>query len=250
LEPSIAQLYNRVADRVRGEFTDAVVAASLPHGDDLDWWVESPSSRNTFSSPLFHHCCCLALVAELWDQEEEIDLIRVDSSAMAAILSRLARRRNKVVHIQTRQPTTIVRQCRKLVKFVWILGFFGRLFLAARLSRRTEGPAPAGRVILVDTFLYGDDLSDQHYDGMMDALPPEVRDLVYFVPTYVNVEASRSYFDRLRRCPDRKFLLKEDYLQVSDYGWALGHLLRARRLRCVPVHFWAWRSLSSFRRRF
>ena len=76
----------QIAKSIRYSFTDFIQELSEPHKSNLDWWVEGPASRNTFSSPLFHYCCCLVLVQNFLDEKTHISLIIVDSRAFKQIL--------------------------------------------------------------------------------------------------------------------------------------------------------------------
>lgn len=54
IDPELSVLFNRIAIDIRGSFVDAVESISRQHGKNIDWWVSSPASRNTFVSTLFH----------------------------------------------------------------------------------------------------------------------------------------------------------------------------------------------------
>ena len=53
---------------------------------NIDWWVLSPPSRNTYASPLFHNFCCIKFLTETLDNDEfQISSILVLMDRMIAL---------------------------------------------------------------------------------------------------------------------------------------------------------------------
>ena len=86
LVPEISALFNKIAEQLRGSFTQTVSEISEPVKHQIDWWVTSPASRNTLASPFFHYYCSLYLLEELLKKNYEITEIIVDSLALKKII--------------------------------------------------------------------------------------------------------------------------------------------------------------------
>ena len=65
LNPDLSLLFNKISYEKREEFNKLVASISRPNINNLDWWVQGPASRNTYSSPLFHYYCILFLLNHL-----------------------------------------------------------------------------------------------------------------------------------------------------------------------------------------
>ena len=84
LPPSLWSEIDEVAKKTRQEFTEliSVVSETKNLKNNIDWWVESPASRNTLSSPLFYYICGMRLIDELIKKNHYISEISVDSFAL------------------------------------------------------------------------------------------------------------------------------------------------------------------------
>ena len=70
LNSDISLLFNKISHEKRADFNEFVTSISKPNIKNLDWWVQGPASRNTYSSPLFHYYCVLFfIVRKLFTQE-------------------------------------------------------------------------------------------------------------------------------------------------------------------------------------
>jgi hypothetical protein len=54
LDQKYSEEFDQIAGLIRSEFNDFIIRISTPNKDYLDWWVETPGSRNPFISDLFH----------------------------------------------------------------------------------------------------------------------------------------------------------------------------------------------------
>ena len=86
INPEHSVLFNQMAINIQKIFTELMDSVSRQNKDSIDWWVSSPASRNTLSSPLFHYCCCIALLQELIRAKKPITEIVTDSKAFKRII--------------------------------------------------------------------------------------------------------------------------------------------------------------------
>ena len=235
-------LFNKIANEIRQDFTDLIEDISEAHKDNLDWWVSSPASRNIYSSPLFHYCCCLILLQGLLDNNKPIPEILTDSKAFKSILEKKLQPQgfsNKISFSLTSKERTK----RSIASFYNILRtplLHTLQYLFAKQSRNLRKDLPKQPLILIDTFVIGLNLSDRYYPGLWDFLTDEERRCVYFVPTLMYRPKRYAQLFRLLRTSDINFLLKDDYLRFSDYWYAWKYWMRIRKIRVKETNFYGF----------
>ena len=88
LSYGISVKIDEVAKDTRKDFTEIISIVSQRKGlaNNIDWWVESPASRNTLASPLFYYLCGIRLIERLIKENHYISEIVVDSFALKIII--------------------------------------------------------------------------------------------------------------------------------------------------------------------
>jgi hypothetical protein len=92
---------------------------------------------------------------------------------------------------------------------------------------------------LIDTFVFPGFIDeDRTYPGLWDAIEKEKRISVFFVPNLYGFSVSTIFqtYRKLRKAK-RNFLLKEDFLGLSDYIYAFTHLWRKRNIKISKSYF-------------
>ena len=242
IDPGHSVLFNQIAINIRESFVDAVESLSGQNKDSIDWWVSSPASRNTIASPLFHYCCCLALLQELIRANEHFTEIITDSKAFKKIIEDyLAKQAVNITVTLDRLP--IKQRLKEFIRPVYVM--FGiplrylLLFFVARQTLSLRRPMPLEPLTLIDTFIMpGYIEKDRYYPGVLDALSESEKKLVWFVPHLYGFRPWQymSVLKRLRKA-ERNFLLKDDFLKFGDYWCLWQHLLRVLKLQIKPSFF-------------
>jgi len=235
-------LFNQIAIDIRTSFTDIIESISRQHAKSIDWWVSSPASRNTFASPLFSYCCCLAWLQELIRANEPVNEIITDSKALKKILENyLASQRVNARVALTRLPAK--RYLKELVRPIYtVLGIPQLqllLFFIAKQTRYLRKKISSDPLTLIDTVIMpGYVEKDRNYPGVLEALSENEKKLVWFVPLFYGFRPWHyvSVVKRLRQA-DRNFLLKDDFLKFRDYWCLWQHLIRIYKLRIKPSFF-------------
>ena len=235
---------DEVAKETRKDFTEIISIISQTKGlrNDIDWWVESPASRNTLASPLFYYLCGIRLIDRLIKEGHYITEIIVDSYAMKIILRELLFK--KSVNIPVRGPnSSIANKLHRLLKNIEIVfNTFKNKLNMVKCSRETkylQKPINDGPLTLVDTFVFPGYISkDRYYNGLWKNLSNDERSLTYFVPTLTSIPSFKikSAYKELRKS-DRNFLIKEDYLKFYDIIFAILHCFRILFLKVRSVFF-------------
>lgn len=240
LEPDISLLFNQISQERREGFNDAVAAISEPHIDSIDWWVEGPASRNTASSPLFHRYCCLFLILRLIDTGKfSFSRVVVDSKEFGNILKQIFK--DKAVR-QTEVYLENYIQCfaKRIARQIFLIPVLSckiliRVLIARLTKHLTIHKMPSRPLVLIDTFIlpaYTD--SDRWYGSLWENLSEEQKETIFFVPTVV-MTPIKSFFRVFKqlRINKKNFLLKEDFLTISDIVYAS---LIKRRLKKITVY--------------
>ena len=242
INPEYSVLFNQIAVDIRKPFIDITESISRQNKDSLDWWVSSPVSRNTLASPLFHYCCCIALLQELIRKEEPIPEIITDSRAFKKIIEDyLTKQRVNIRVTLARLP--VKQRLKELVRPIYTI--FGLpmkhllLFFVAKLTRSLRKPLPSEPLTLIDTFIMSGYIEkDRYYPGVLDSLSEEEKQRVWFVPHLYGFKPWQflQVVKRLRKA-DRNFILKDDFLKFGDYWCLWQHLFRVYKLQIKPSFF-------------
>ena len=120
LNSEFNQLFNEVALASRAEFNDFITSISKNFLGNIDWWVESPASRNTYASSLFHYYCSAKFILEIiQDKNCVIDEIEVDSKELKQIIEKILRKFNFEKITVSYHPPFILRLKRVLKKYFY-----------------------------------------------------------------------------------------------------------------------------------
>ena len=236
------KLWNQIACEKSKPFTDIIESISRQHAKNIDWWVSSPASRNTLASPLFHYCCCIALLQELIQKNEPFSEIIVDSRVFKKIIEDYLAKQGVNARV-TLSRLPVKQRLKEFVRPIYAilappLRYF-LLFFAARQTRSLRRHLPLEPLTLIDTFVMpGYIEKDRYYPGLLDALSEEEKHRVWFVPHLYGFRPWQ-YLSVVRRLrgSEKNFVLKEDFLKFKDYLFALGYVLRIRALKIGPCLF-------------
>ena len=235
---------DEVAKETRKDFTRIIseISHSRHLKNNIDWWVESPASRNTIASPLFYYLCGIRLIDRLIKENQSISEVIVDSFAMKNIIRKLLLKYS--IRIPVRGPNNSYpnRLHRILKNFEIVISTLKNKLYILKCSRKTkylQKPIHSGPLTLIGTFaLPGHISKDRYYNGLWKNLSNEKRSLTYFVPTLISIPLSdiTSAYKELRES-DRNFLIKEDFLNINDIIYSILHCFRVFFLKVKKVSF-------------
>ena len=69
MQTQFSGIFNDISYFNRNIFNNFIdfISRSLIH--NIDWWAESPASRNTYASPLFHYFCAFSPFTNRWSRD-------------------------------------------------------------------------------------------------------------------------------------------------------------------------------------
>ena len=232
LNQELLPLFNSVAAESREKYNKIIYESSLPISDDVHWWAENVSSRNTYTCPLFHFICCIELTTELEKSENEIQTILVDSRELKKIL-----KENFSTYLANTEilykPLFSVRLKQTFLPlyYEWfLLHRLIRLFYSKLFHNKTKFNAQ--EYVLIDTFISSSFANeDRWYGDFWSSLNPNQKEEIFFVPTIVDRDM-KSFIKILKSLEksDRKTIIKEEFLKVTDIFSAYLHKFKKKKL--------------------
>lgn len=240
LDPETSILFNQISEESRATFNTVITNISEPNIGNIDWWVEGPASRNTASSPLFHRYCCLFLILRLIDTGKfSFSRVVVDSKEFGNILKQIFKDK-AVRQTEVYLENYIQGFAKRIARQIFLIPFLSckiliRVLIARLTKHLTIHKMPGRPLVLIDTFIlpaYTD--SDRWYGSLWENLSEEQKETIFFVPTVV-MTPIKSFFRVFKqlRINKKNFLLKEDFLTISDIVYAS---LIKRRLKKITVY--------------
>jgi len=233
LDPGVSETFNILSMNLRADFNALVTDISRPFVNTLDWWLQGPASRNTFASSFFHYFCSFHLVRQMLDDGLNYDKILVDSPHFSRILTELLEDAGHEGCVIGVKPPSLTFRVKENLKLPMLLIKKIMQHFITRLSGKKHQFTINNKPLnLIDTFMIsGYENNDRWYGKLWDQLPLSVRHQTYFVPTIVSTPLSK-IFSTIRQLRDnsRNFLIKEDYLGLSDYLYAASYKKRVRSL--------------------
>ena len=153
LNPEFSQLFNEIAINSRAQFTRLIDEMSEKYSNNLDWWVEGPSSRNNLASPLYHYFCGLHLLDLLLKNEYLISEIITDSFAYNKIIKEYLNKNDFKIRLKNNN-NVLISFVKKSLMFIF--SFFRELykslyhFWCAHKTINLKAPLPDMPLILID----------------------------------------------------------------------------------------------------
>lgn len=237
ISPELLEAIDKAADQIRGEYFDFITNFRQNLGTDIDWDVLDFISRNTMVSPLYRHIVYLTLIEQKINSAEGLQQICVDTSALGRVLKQYCCRKypSTIVTI-VNHKRNLSQAGIRIAKLFYSLWHHGRQFFWAGATRRPFKEEVNHSLTLIDTFILPDSFedgsyTDRYYGDVLKYASDEEREKIRYVGNYYRIKDYKGMFRAMRKSY-QGFLIKEDYLTISDYLFALG--LPFRLIRKAP----------------
>jgi hypothetical protein len=232
---------NKVAERIRHPFNNLIAQLAEGKESNIDWITCSVASRSIYVSSLFLNCCKLALVKKILDSQTVPELIVVDSAAMKKVLEDYL----SVNHLNVKVSLDLSPLSRIKKKFIPFLRRFYNIYkflIQYYFWHNKSNPVPVNtNITLLDIYVLEESFTnktylDRYYPGIWDYLSDEEQNDFYYMPTFYQIKNQNRVYKSI--CNNNKnFLIKEAFLQISDYFFAFGHPSRVSRFRFADCRF-------------
>jgi len=228
--------FEEIANDSREEFNDYVSFISEPFKQNLDWWVLSPPSRNTYASSLFHYFCVIKFTKTILFKKkyEKLEII-IDSKVLKkALESLLIKDQKSSVTIKLKKNNFFIIFFNNYLryKFVFIKRFI-RLILARVLNVFLKTMSPKNSITLLDTFISPEYLNqDRWYGVLWEKLNNSQKSQLFFAPTIINTSILNFFKVILSlKKNERNNFVKEDFFNIKDLIFAYNHHKRIKKLQ-------------------
>jgi hypothetical protein len=240
LHAEVSSLFNSISYELRPKFNEIVTEISTPLKKNFDWWVQGPGSRNTFASPFFHYYCFLHLIQKLIERNEfPFNCILVDSLEFKHLVELMFYDLGvDGCRVQYDKPS-IIRLIKNRLKIPFL--FCKKILqqILVKMSGKSDLQALKGKpLVVIDTFMIaGYTQNDRWYGLLWENLTNEVKEETYFIPTIVLTpvcKMAQTY--RELRNNARNFIIKEDFLTLSDIIYASQYQKRVKKIKIKSIH--------------
>lgn len=223
LDAKYTKKLNEIATDLKGEYTEFVDVYSRKYGSHHLWWALPFSSRNIYLDETFQNICYLHLC--LWAIDNgEIDCIILGSKTLWEVLliNYKQELRRKKIALEYRGRgiglwgaiTGTIRIFEKQCKE----------FIQIKKCGRREKYNIEETITLIDTPVLSSSFTTGKYeDRYFNDIQRLTRHNIFFLPSLMrNSSVSwKEYIDNVRKSTDYRFILKQDFLKLSDlfYIW-------------------------------
>jgi len=216
-------------------FTEIIDKMSSPLKENLDWWVGSTASRNIIDFSLYRDFCIILFIKKLIKNNQDIEEIIVESKVVKKILRSFIN--DDKIKISVKKNKNRPRFLKTLIIFLYHVTYNIIKYYACRLSSHKKKTLPKLPLTFIDTYVTPRH-NTSYYDSLWDLLDTNEKKTIFFLPTlaYTKIREFYSTFKKLRETSNPSFVLKEDYLKISDVLYALFYFLRIKFIKIKPIY--------------
>jgi hypothetical protein len=236
----IAKIHDEVARDIRHEYVNWIDDLNRHYGTKIEWWFGTISSRNIYNSNLFQYICYIEILERLWsDTDRKPELIVIESIGLARTIQKWADKKDIVVDLVNQNQAKQKCLFNQLFYFLrWAL-FISMLSLRSLAAYITKMKHPQKGLkidpcIIVDTFLHDYCLladgtfKDRYFPYLHEYLSRKGFHVLVH-PVLVGFHCNYfSIYRKMRKSPTN-FILREDFLQLSDYLAAIKYPIYSLR---------------------
>ena len=234
----IKKIYFKVSLLNRKPFTKWIGNISKNFGNDIDWWITLPLTRDPYVSNLFHIVCILKTLEQLKNQVKNI-LIKVNSKSLFDIIRNWSEENNLSVdieYIKKNKKSNGYFIVLKVIIFHFFVFFFLKFF-----SKKIIINKSTNKNVLIDTFATKESIQNERlYKGLDKFLKKKRINHVFFVPTFIIERNLLNIIKIIKALNHRNYLFKEHYLRYRDIFFASFYFLRTKKFVKKYDFYYKW----------
>lgn len=242
----IGRNLNNIICEIRNVHAGWVDSMSDRYGKSVDWWMGNISSRNIFSSNLLLYSGYLVLIKRLIESDKVPDIFMLENRALLRTVRYILEEKGYecAVPIKSKFKDSHFYFYLKAVYNLLVFTFDTlKRLAAAKFTKHMEKPLEkSAKTVLLDLFILNNSFNesgeykDKHYyPGLYEWLGEKGFNLL-ILPT-ISVTTGYLGLFKAVRLSKYRFIIKEDYLTVSDYIYAIMHPFRFIKLRVKSDKF-------------
>ena len=232
---SESKLVNEVAEKIRNDYINFLSKMGKNKENNIDWWMIEFVSRNTLVSDLFYNFCKIVFFKEKIKNDFIYKKIIVDSIALKTVIENYCNKNGHSCNVVYKGKNYFWICIKRILSyFKSCIHFFLRWAFAWNTRHYQKKSITDKGITLIDTFVLKDSFknsiyNDRYYGKLLEYLGKDEKRYFYYVPTYCGIRNYGKLFVNMRTSK-QKFLIKEDYLRIKDYLFALLYPFRVRKL--------------------
>ena len=226
-------------DNNKNCFNEVIGKISGPLRDNLDWLVSSTASRNITDYSLYHDFCIILFVNNLIKNNKNVEEIIVESKVVKKILRSFIY--DNKIKVTVKRSKNRIGNIKKFFIFLYCVTLNIVKYYACRLSSYKKTQLPKLPLTLIDTnFVQGapQSYNRSFYGNLWNLIDEDQKKTTFFLPTLFVTNKWNLYstFKKLRET-DPLFVIKEDYLKISDIFYALFFFFRKKFIKIDTIHY-------------
>ncbi|MBI3548527.1 MAG: hypothetical protein HY078_05690 [Elusimicrobia bacterium] len=223
------------AEAMRRPYVEWIDAMSAAHGGDIAWWTSSISEKNAYSSPLFYETCAAHALVRLARAKRLPDALVCESWGLRTVAAGILRSTSIPFEAPGgwRSAAACAGERAKLAaRSLQFLVRAAKGLLLGRAPRLSAGTKPRA---VIATYVHAASLSadggfkDRYFPGLAETLERAGFEVWNLPKTLLPQISIREQLRRMR-AGNSRFLIRQDWLRLSDYAAALSGSWRALRL--------------------
>ena len=242
----ISRNLDNVIREIRNEHADWIDSMSGRYGKSVDWWMNNISSRNIFSSNLLLYSGYLVLIERLIESGNVPDIFMLESRALLWTVRCIFEEKGYecVVPIKPKfKDSCLYFYLKAAYNLLFFMFDALKRLAAAKFTKHMEKPLEKStKMVLLDLFILNNSFNESgeykdnhYYPGLYEWLKKKGFNLL-ILPT-ISVTAGYLRLFKAVRLSKYRFIIKEDYLTVSDYVYAVMHPFRFIKLHVKSDKF-------------
>jgi len=233
-------LVDNIAKKIRREYVNYLINIGKDNEKYIDWWVLNFVSRNTLISRLFRDICFLTLLNTKLKEGHIYNKIIVDSIALKKAIRNNYNNYNLKIIYEGKSDFRLFLG--RIHSFYKVIKQIKSRYLAASQTRRYKKIIKTEKALtLLDIFIFQNSFDngiflDRYYPKLLNFIDSYEKEYIYYVPTFYGIKDYKEIFIKIRKS-EQNFLIKEDYLKLKDYLFALLYPLRLNKLKIRYKNF-------------
>ncbi|KJU81322.1 hypothetical protein MBAV_006455 [Candidatus Magnetobacterium bavaricum] len=239
----ISRLIDDISTDIRYDFIKWMDDVNTRNGYNIEWWFGTISGRDMDTFHIFQYICYIKVIEHIYQKHKRLpDLIFVESIELANIIEEWALKKGcSIKHLNSfvlfyRKVFTCGLYVLQWCKFLFVICI--RL-IAAYVSHTKHNliKTTNHHYAIIDTFIHFKDISesgvfdDRYYPHLYEFMAKKEISVLVHPVMYGIGYRYMSIYKRMRKSKT-VFLIREDFLHISDY---LNALLYPIRLLCTPI---------------
>ena len=185
LDDTISSKFNQIARNKIDEFHDFISKISNDNENIIEWWMSSPSSRYTLSSPLYFNFCSVYLLIFILENNLKIDIINVDNIQIKNLFDKIIKKYNKniIVFASNYRLKKLKNIFREIISIH--LQFLNQILrsIICKIIQTNYKKLLNQKIILIDKFIFPGYVDiERYYPGLIDKINKDFTNPIYFVP--------------------------------------------------------------------